>query len=219
MIARCSLEVRRPCPHHGTPEYEGEHAPEYDSDKVVWYPPEPCTPLDLDPGQSCDTRFDLDPSMVGDQDYVDVPLPDADLFCSALLNLPPMDNGEIVSPQTAVFGGQPVPASGGNGGNNGVATAVSLREELPFVPPLAPEDAEWIDRAAMQSLRWYPTATTLSDGRAMVSGGLATTIVNGAGDNEEQYSASAEIMSLSAQRTAIDHVAAQARSRRAAAIA
>lgn len=170
---------------------------EYDSDKLVWYPPEPCTPLDLDPGQSCDIRFDLDPFEAGNQDQVDVPLPDADLFCSAHVNLPPIDGAEFVNPQTAVFGGQRVPPDGANGGNNGATTAVSLREDLPFVPPVVEDDAAWIPRADMQSLRWYPTATTLSDGRVIVTGGLANTIPNGpgAGDNEEIYAASAEIMS------------------------
>lgn len=147
-------------------------------DKVLWYPPEPCSPLEVGGNENCATAFDLDPGTPEFEHHVEVPQA-YDLFCSGHANLPPANAAELIEPLVLVAGGSIV-----SGGNNGINTAVTFSEAMPDIG--VGMDFTWDDLTPFNQPRWYPTTTSLADGRTMVIGGLTLTdITCGAGSGTE----------------------------------
>jgi len=146
---------------HGDTDTEGCEA-QADCDKIVWYPPAPCSPFVVG-HQNCDVEFDGDPVTAGVQQHFGVAQP-VELFCSGHVNLPPMDAAEIVEPLVLTAGGHLT-------GNNGINAALTFSESLPDGMLPQASDWTWTELDDFSQRRWYPTSTGLADGRASVLGG------------------------------------------------
>jgi hypothetical protein len=85
-------------------------------------------------------------------------LPDAHLWCS----------GHTITPHGSLF------FAGGGGGdsNNGIASAFRFDH-------LVADGGTWTTLAVMNYSRWYPTVTSLADGRVLVFGGLPADVCTG----------------------------------------
>jgi len=88
-------------------------------------------------------------------------LADVDLWCS----------GHTITPHGSLF------FAGGGGGNPDDAIATAFRFDH-----LVANDGTWTTLASMNYPRWYPTLTTLADGRVLAFGGLPATVCDDAND-------------------------------------
>jgi hypothetical protein len=143
--------------------------PEYATDKVVWYPPEPC----IDPSLGCDDTFDAVPSTAGIEAHVhvnqegEVPdMRDFNLFCAAHVNLPPRDEDEFDEPRTMTVGG-----SAPEEVNQGSPEVFLFSEALTDVDPDPATNASWVELGGISNSRWYATATVMADGDVVIPGG------------------------------------------------
>lgn len=146
---------------------------DYDTDKVVWYPPAPCSPWE-DGIANCDNRFDsiveteeIESHYHVNQEGGDPDMTEFNLFCAGHVNAPPLTTLEYLAPTTITVGGS-YPADV----NQGFPGAFMFREELPDVGLPGSEDAEWHQLDDLSSYRWYPGMTVLADARMSVTGGV-----------------------------------------------
>lgn len=153
---------------------DGTEGNQFTTDKVVWYPPEPCmTPFE-NGIRSCDTTFDRIPGTVDieahahvNQEGGDPDMTEFNLFCSGHVNMPPVDAAELLDPQTLTVGG-----SAPENVNQSYPGAFMFGELLPDEGIEQFGDYTWRRLDNLSNYRWYPTATVMANGNIAVPGGV-----------------------------------------------
>jgi len=160
---------------------------QYDEDKAVWFPPEHCSPFEVGV-ENCDLKFQIGPIVPYTSDHIKTDLPEVDLFCSGHVNAPPYDDAEELSPQTITIGGQP--SFGENSGINGSYTFEESMSDTfePLNPGNNDVESTWTEiNNGEGEDRWYPTLTTLPDGRFLATGGTTYQTVLCRREGEQEF--------------------------------